>query len=159
MARADESNAASLTWIDRSRLGPATDEQIEATEAEVGHRFPLDVRTALLEHQGMKPQPNSVVIAEGRPRVEFGVLRSCVPGHPGNIAESWQRMRRWGEDPYPKWLVPITKGRGATHFALDYSRSEERPGIVLVDPDVLTSDPEFTAFVAASFPGFLQMLE
>ena len=148
-----------VEWKDLDGLGPATPDQVVRVEARVGHEFPEDVRAVLLQNQGMKPEPNAVEVFAERPPKGFGTLGNCVDGEVGNIADFWESMRGWNEDPYPTWLVPISIGRGLAHFALDYRDGEASPSIVWVNTDVVSEDRGFVTPVASSFTQLLEMLE
>ena len=148
-----------LEWSEYTRVGPASDEDLQRVEEATGRRFPTDFRPVLMEHQGQMPVPKFVRNPENPQRqINFGALMHCSEAKEVDyIPRVLSLYRRGG---YPEWLLPLSTSGGAqTHFAFDFRGSAEAPSIVVVRPELGYESERCVLTIATSFTALVTLFE
>lgn len=124
-------------------------------ESEIGFKFPDDVRTLIIKHQGQVPDKMMIESDELTP-VQFGPVLHASKNK-SDINSIRYAFNKWSE--FYKNLVPIARsGQSGCVFALDYRTNSANPAVVFIDANTDPEDQDSVLFVANNITELLNNL-
>lgn len=131
-------------FIDKDLPVPTPDD-FSTLEAELGVKFPDDVRSLISEHQGQVPEKR-MIESDELAQVHFGPVLHVdkYSNDPCSLRYSFNKWKEYYEN-----LIPIVRsGQSGCVFALDYQSDKENPLIVFIDANGDPEDKDSILFVA-----------
>ncbi|QRK09377.1 SMI1/KNR4 family protein [Archangium violaceum] len=141
----------SLQWVPYvwDELHPATHQEIERIEHELGITFPSAYKETVARYQGTTPHP--AVFNVGRGTNVVGVLLTIAEDEKWDIY-SVMRAHEIVKPHVPDGIYPFASTPGGEYLCFDYRTSPDQPKVVLVTVEM------FIYPVANSFTEFMAQL-
>ena len=143
-----------VSWFNSAirNPSPASDDQVQKAERELGVRLPADFLAIAKTHQGAMPEPECFDLPEGGK----GSIKYLLHFEEEPFYSSIAALREPVNDVLPKKVIPFAEDSGGNLLCFDYRNSDETPEILFWDHEGNAPFPLQT--IASSFTDLITRL-